>query len=135
MALRRAEWNLRQSVHTLASRSPRRTRIVRGRSKASPFVPEGERSVVQAAVLFAGALPDLLPGGAEGKCHVSGSVTTPDCDRAASGDRDPPDGTVTDLVVLWRWRRASGRYPAGLLRVSDRVHPQPTRPALRHRSG
>ena len=41
--------------------------VGRGRSEAPPPVAEDQRALVQAAVLLAGAVPDLLPRGAAGE--------------------------------------------------------------------
>ena len=56
LAVRRAERDLREPVHALAPGSSRRARLRRGRSQAASPVAEDQRAVVQAAVLFAGAV-------------------------------------------------------------------------------
>ena len=83
-SLRDPERHLREPVYALASRPPRRARIGRGRSEASSPVAEDQQALVQAAVLLAGAVPDLLPGGARRE-----SATYP---RRAAAARSRPSG-------------------------------------------
>ena len=64
LPLRDPERHLGEPVHALAPRSSRRARLRRGRSQAASPVAEGQRALVQAALLHAGAVPDLLPRGA-----------------------------------------------------------------------
>ena len=102
LALRRAERHLREPVHPLAPGSPRRARVRRRRSQAAPPVAEDQRALVQAAVLFAGAVPDLFPRGAEGKRDLSG--------RAAAAHRPRAQGV--DRARTSRCSPRSGRSPA-----------------------
>ena len=109
-ALRRPERHLRVAVHALAPRPSRRTRLVRGRSQAAPPVAEDQRPVVQAALLHAGAVPDLLPGGAAGDGELR---------RRRCGARSPGSAGCRSRRTCWRsasiaWafgRRAPPRAP------------------------
>ena len=51
--------------------------------EAAPPVAEGERALVQAAVLHAGAVPDLFPRGAARVLHLSRAAAARDRARAA----------------------------------------------------
>src|SRR5262249_16802539 len=134
LAVRRAERNLGQPVHTLAPGSPRRAWLVGRRSQTASSVAEDQRAVVQAAVLLAGVVPDLFPGRAEGERDLSAQPSEADRDRAARVDSDSFDGAGCYLA-LGRSRRGGARvYHPRLLRISHRLHAQSPGPALRHRS-
>ena len=98
-ALRSAERDLREPVHALAPRPPRGAGFERGRPEAPSPVTEGQRALVQAALLHAGALPDLLPRRAPRIVDLPGcaAAQTIACERAAL----PLVFISTAIAVLW----------------------------------
>ena len=60
--------------------------------KRASSVAEGERALVQAALLHAGAVPDLLPRRAARVVDLSGAAAAGDRRASASVDRVPPLG-------------------------------------------
>src|SRR5262249_33471923 len=97
-------------------------------------VAEDQRALVQAALRDAGALPDLLPGGAEGERQLSAGAAAADWRRASRRDPLAPGGARRHLDPR-RLRRGAACLPRpGVLRLPDRLHTEPPRAALRHRS-
>ncbi len=135
MALRGAERHLGEPVHALAPRSSRRARFRRGRSEAASSVAEDQRALVQAAVLLAGAVSDLFPRRAEGERDLSRRAAA---DRSRSSDACRSLSHLAVLAAIWIAFGGAAALRAyrdsGVLRLSDRVHAEPARPALRHRS-
>ena len=124
LAVRRAERHLRVAVHALAPRSPRRARLQRGRSEAASPVAEDQRALVQAALLLAGAVPDLLPRRAPGVATYPPSCS--DGSPASGGlDRRAPDGARGDLEAGRRRRGDARLRDSRVLRLPDRLHAQP----------
>ena len=77
------------AVHALAPDAPRRARGRRGGPEASLPLAQDQQALVQAALLHAGALPDLLPRGAQGERELSARAAPPDRRRAVVHDRLP----------------------------------------------
>ena len=133
LSLRRAERDSASPVHALASGPSRRAWIGRRRSQARAPVAEGEQALVQAAVLHARAVPDLFPGGTSRGGELSGSVAAGDqsgaenLDGRASWRSSQSCGSCSDST------RRRGRHHPRVLHLPDRVHAEPSRPALRHR--
>ena len=71
LALRDPERDFGQPVHAVAPGSSRGARLRRRRSEAASSVAEGQQAVVQAAVLHARPVPDLLPRRPPRIGHVS----------------------------------------------------------------
>ena len=69
----------------------------------------------------------------ESSTYPAGSAAH-DRPRALAVDGIPPVGARAALVLLRRRRGAAHQHHPGVLRLPDRVHAQPARPALRHRS-
>ena len=82
-----------------------------------------------------GALPDLLPRRAPRVGDVSRAAAARDRPRTARLVAVPPLGDGPHLVRLRVLRRAAGEHHPGVLHLPDRVHAEPARAALRHRSG
>ena len=135
LALCGAERHLGLAVHALASRSSRGARIEHRRSETASPVAEDQRALVQAAVLLAGAVPDLLPRRAPRVvprirriCSAGSPVNGGSRSLAHLG------GAGCDLVGRRRRGGAARLRDPGVLHLPDRVHAEPSRPALRHRS-
>ena len=122
------------AVHALAPDAPRRARRRGGRSEAALPLAQDQQALVQAALLHAGALSDLLPRGAQGDRDLSAGA--PAADRAGA-PRRRSCSTSRVMAALWAIGGLGvlgARLPRpGLPRLPDRVRAEPPRPALRDR--
>src|SRR5262249_54846810 len=103
-------------------------------SEETPSVTQNQRALVEAALLHPRALPDLFPRGAPRESYVSRNTAASDCPRTPRVDHGASHGARGHLGSFWGRGGAARVRDPGVLRVPDRVHAQPTRPALRHRS-
>ena len=96
----------RSAVHALAPRPPRQARRRRGRPQAPLALAEAQRALVQAALLHARALPDLLPRRGARDAHVPGGAAR--AASRASGSRR----SLGQLAILAASSRSPGAWLA-----------------------
>src|SRR5262245_37842772 len=121
------------AVHALAPDAPRRARRRRGRPQAALPLAQDREALVQAALLHARALPDLLPRGPQRDRELSRA--RPAQDRVGAPRDDPLPRRRHGCPLLFRrLRRARPCLSGpGIPGVPDRVRLEPPRAALRDR--